>query len=90
MKKLYRSSSDRIIAGVCAGLAEYINIDPTIVRLIFVILFLLGAGGFWIYIILWVVVPLPPDHSGNSIEVIEVSKSQTEQSDSTKESESKQ
>ena len=72
MKKLYRSNTDRMIAGVCAGLADYINIDPTIVRLIFIILFLLGTGGFWIYIILWVIVPLPPDHAETSIEVTEV------------------
>ena len=46
MKKLYRSNSDRMIAGVCAGLADYINIDPTIVRLIFMILFLMGTSRF--------------------------------------------
>ena len=72
MKKLYRSNNDRIIAGVCAGLGDYINIDPTIVRLIFMILFLMGTGGFWIYIILWAIVPLPPDHTDTSIEVKEI------------------
>ena len=78
MKKLYRSNNDRIIAGVCAGLGDYINIDPTIVRLIFMILFLMGTGGFWIYIILWAIVPLPPDHANTSIEVSEVKPEKSE------------
>ena len=78
MKKLYRSNSDRMIAGVCAGLADYINIDPTIVRLIFMILFLMGTGGFWIYIILWAIVPLLPDHANTSIEVSEVKPEKSE------------
>lgn len=69
MKKLYRNDSEKIIAGICAGLADYINIDVTIVRLIFVVLFLMGTGGFWLYLILWIIIPLPPDHSSNSVEV---------------------
>jgi phage shock protein C len=46
-----------MVGGVCGGLAEFFNIDPTIVRLIFVILLLTGSAGFWIYLILLVVVP---------------------------------
>lgn len=61
MKKLYRSSTDKKIAGVCAGLAEYFNIDPTIVRIVFVILLLPGGlPGFIPYVILWIVVPVGP------------------------------
>jgi phage shock protein PspC (stress-responsive transcriptional regulator) len=56
-KKLYRSLTDRKIGGVCAGLAEYFNIDPTIVRLLFVLGLLLVGGTFWAYIILWIVIP---------------------------------
>ena len=56
-KRLYRSGTERMIGGVCGGLAEFFNIDPTIVRLIFVILLLTGSAGFWIYLILLVVVP---------------------------------
>ncbi len=89
MKRLYRSNSNQMIAGVCAGLADYINIDPTIVRLIFMILFLMGTGGFWIYIILWAIVPLPPDHTDTSIEVTEVREVKTEQPESPVESENK-
>jgi phage shock protein PspC (stress-responsive transcriptional regulator) len=89
MKKLYRSNNDKIIAGVCAGLGDYINIDPTIVRLIFMILFLMGTGGFWIYIILWAIVPLPPDHADTSIEVKEIRDVKTEQPEAPVEGEDK-
>lgn len=56
-KKLRRSNSQRMIAGICGGLAEYFNVDPVIMRIAFVLLFLLGSGGFWLYILLWIVVP---------------------------------
>jgi phage shock protein C len=59
-KKLYRSQKDKIIAGVCAGLAEYFEIDSTLVRLIFVIVVLAGGAGVLAYIILWIVVPQNP------------------------------
>ena len=62
-----------MIGGVCGGLAEFFNIDPTIVRLIFVILLLTGSAGFWIYLILLVVVPEAPlTGTSNSGEVIDV------------------
>jgi phage shock protein C len=58
-KRLYRSSSDRMIAGVCGGLAQYFNVDPVIIRIIAVILLLPGGfPGLLPYIILWIVVPL--------------------------------
>ena len=61
MKKLYRSSTDRKIAGVCAGLAEYFNIDPTIVRVIFVLLLLPGGlPGLLPYLLLWIIIPVAP------------------------------
>lgn len=58
-KRLLRSRTDRQIAGVCGGLGEYFNIDPTIVRLLFVIGTFLsaGGGGIILYIILAVVIP---------------------------------
>jgi phage shock protein C len=59
-KRLYRIPSEGMIGGVCAGLAEYFSVDPTIVRLIFVLLFLGGSAGFWIYVIMWLVVPVKP------------------------------
>ena len=56
-KKLYRSRIDRMIAGVCGGLAKYFDIDPTIVRVLFVVTIFIGGGGILAYIILWIVVP---------------------------------
>ncbi|MBG9982675.1 PspC domain-containing protein [Aerococcaceae bacterium DSM 111020] len=56
-KRLYRSTTDRHIAGVCGGLGEYFNVDPSIFRIIFVLLFLGGSAGFWIYLILSLVLP---------------------------------
>jgi phage shock protein PspC (stress-responsive transcriptional regulator) len=59
-RKLYRSQKDKIIAGVCGGLAEYFEIDSTLVRLIFVVIVLAGGAGVLAYIILWIVVPQNP------------------------------
>jgi phage shock protein C len=56
-KRLYRSRTDRQWAGVCGGLAEYFNVDATLVRLIFVALTLLGSPGLILYIIMWLVIP---------------------------------
>ena len=56
-KKLYRSESNRMIAGVCGGLAEYFNIDPTIVRLGAVVLSLAAGGGVLAYIIAAIIIP---------------------------------
>ena len=58
MKKLYRSRNNKMIAGVCGGLAVYLNIDPTIVRLAFVLLALFQGFGVLAYLVLWVIVPL--------------------------------
>lgn len=59
-RKLYRSNKDKIIAGVCAGLAEYFDLDVTLVRIIFVVIVLAGGAGVLAYIILWILVPLNP------------------------------
>jgi len=56
-KRLHRSEDDRMIAGVCAGLAEYIDIDPTIVRLLFVLGLFVGGATFWAYLVMMMVVP---------------------------------
>ena len=57
-KPLTRSTSNRMIAGVCAGLSEYFNIDPTIIRLLFVLAFFTGFSGIAIvYLIMALVVP---------------------------------
>jgi len=61
-KKLYRKPNDQMIAGVCSGLGDYLNLDTTIVRLIFVLLFFLGGNGILIYLILWIVMPVQPPY----------------------------
>lgn len=60
MKRLYRSKTDRIIAGVCAGVAEYSNIDPTIVRLLWLLWSLIWGTGIIAYIIAWIIIPEEP------------------------------
>ena len=59
-KKLYRSQRERMIAGVCGGIAEYMDLDPTLVRIIFVLITLLGGSGILLYIILLIVIPENP------------------------------
>ena len=59
-KRLYRSRTDRVIAGVCGGLGRYFNLDPVIIRVITVVLALTAFGGVLAYIILWLVVPEEP------------------------------
>jgi phage shock protein C len=61
-KKLWRSRKDRRIAGVCGGLGEYFNMDPTWIRIIFIIFLLLGGSALIIYALMWIIVPLEPTH----------------------------
>jgi len=58
-KRLTRSRKDRMLAGICGGIAEYMDVDPTIVRLIFALatFFTVVFPGVFIYLIMWVVVP---------------------------------
>jgi len=56
--KLYRSRTDRKIWGVCGGLAKYFDMDPTIVRVIFVASLLCGTLGLWVYIVMAIIVPV--------------------------------
>jgi phage shock protein C len=57
IKRIYRSRDNRMIAGVCSGLAEYVEIDPTIVRLLFVIGLFAGGATFWAYLVIMLVIP---------------------------------
>jgi len=57
-KRLYRSSTNKVIGGVAAGLGDYFIIDPVLVRVLFVLLAMFGGGGVLIYIVLWIVIPL--------------------------------
>jgi phage shock protein C len=59
-RKLYRSRSNRQLAGVCGGLAEYFDLDPTLIRVLFVILAVLGGSGVILYLAMWIIVPKQP------------------------------
>ncbi len=56
-KRLYRSRRDGMIAGVCAGLAEYFDVDPSLVRLVIVLTVFLGGAGLALYLVAWLIVP---------------------------------
>ncbi|MBI4334962.1 MAG: PspC domain-containing protein [Chloroflexi bacterium] len=70
VKKLYRSRTDRMIWGVCGGLAAYFNVDPTIVRVIAVLSIFVSGLGILAYLILAIVVPLESSTAGQPREVI--------------------
>jgi len=59
-RKLYRSKTDRKLAGVCGGLAQYFNVDATLIRVLFVVLAVLGGSGLVLYLALWIIVPNQP------------------------------
>jgi phage shock protein C len=62
-KKLYRIPSKGMIGGVCAGIGEYLGADPTVIRLIFVLLTLAGLSGVLIYIVMWLIIPVKPSEA---------------------------
>jgi phage shock protein C len=58
MKQLYRSKNNRMLGGVCAGLGEHLDVDPTVIRLIWAVVTLLSFGtGIIIYILAWIIIP---------------------------------
>ena len=60
-KKLYRSQREKMVAGVCGGLGDYLDLDPTLIRIIWVVITLMGGAGLLAYLIMWIVVPLEPE-----------------------------
>lgn len=59
-KKVYRNMNNKMIGGVCSGLADYFDMDPTLVRLIWVAFVLIGGTGILAYIIAWIIMPEGP------------------------------
>lgn len=59
-KRLYRSRRERILGGVCGGIAEYFGLDPSLVRIVAVLLILVGGGAILAYIIAWILIPEEP------------------------------
>ena len=72
-KHLYRLRDGRVVAGVCAGLAAYFAVDPTLVRLAFALLTVFGGAGILLYLCAWIVIP-EEDGDGSSIAESFVSK----------------
>ena len=62
-KRLYRSGKDRILGGVCGGLAEYFGVDPVLIRFIWIVAVLGWGFGILAYIIAWIIIPRNPRHS---------------------------
>lgn len=61
-KKLYKSNFNKMLCGVCGGIAEYLNIDPTVVRLVWVLLSLAGGSGILAYILALIIIPDNPQN----------------------------
>ncbi|HAV21693.1 MAG: PspC domain-containing protein [Bacillota bacterium] len=60
VRRLYRSRSDKKLGGVCGGLAEYFQLDPSLIRLAWIIFAVLGGSGVLAYILAWIVIPEQP------------------------------
>lgn len=56
-RRLYRSQTEKMVGGVCGGLGEVLDVDPTIIRVVFVLLAFLGGHGILLYLILWLIMP---------------------------------
>ena len=60
-KRLYRSSSDKQLGGVCGGIADFFDLDPSLVRIGAILLLFVGGTGFLAYLVAWLVIPLDTD-----------------------------
>jgi len=61
IKRVYRSKKNKMLAGVCGGIAEYFEVDPVIVRLLLVLLVLMGFAGIILYLVAWLLIPENPN-----------------------------
>lgn len=57
VRKLFRDTDDRKIAGVCSGLALFLGVDVTLIRVLFLVALICGSAGFWIYLVIWIAAP---------------------------------
>ncbi len=76
MNRLYRSTENKMLAGVCGGMAEYFQIDVSLIRLVWILMFLAGGSGLLLYIIAWIIIPekeeeyeqkIPQDNKTNTL-----------------------
>ena len=70
-KKIYKSSDNKVICGVCAGIADYLDMDPTIVRLITLVLVLVAGLSFWVYIIAAIIMPEKPTNNVSDDDIVD-------------------
>jgi len=62
-KRLYRSGKETVLGGVCGGIAEYFEVDPVIIRIIWIFGTLLSLGaGIIVYLLAWIIIPMNPEH----------------------------
>jgi phage shock protein C len=61
IRRVYRSKKNKLLAGVCGGIAEYFDIDPALVRLLLVLLVLMGFAGVILYLVAWLLIPESPN-----------------------------
>ena len=62
VKRLYRSGKEKKLAGVCGGIAKYLDVDPTVIRLLWIIFSFVGGSGVLAYLIAWLIMPRNPKH----------------------------
>lgn len=62
-RKLYRSTSSKLLAGVCGGIGEFFGLDPSLIRLATILMLFFGGMSFFMYILLWIVIPQSPDYA---------------------------
>ena len=77
-RKLSRNTMNKVIGGVCSGLAEFFGLDVALVRIAFVIAFMIASFGFWLYIILWIVLPEGQQTTDNGQQTFGQSQSQSQ------------
>ena len=68
-KRLQRSRTKRMLAGVCGGIGSYFDVDPTIIRVLFVLFSLVVGGGILAYILLWIIIPEDPEAAEQTDEI---------------------
>ncbi len=67
IKRLYRSRNDRMVAGVCGGFGEFFGVDPSLIRLFWVLALFLWGSGFLFYIVCWLIIPVNPVQDGKDV-----------------------
>ncbi len=72
MKKIYRDTNNKMISGVCAGIAKYFDLDPTLIRILWVIITMFGGSGLIAYIICAIIIPEEPPHGAQEVDFEEV------------------